>query len=263
MLADSDDDLMFEPIKLGKNIEMRYIPFSELAIPWKVCLNAVDSRQENRSMREPRFSSFKQANPKNPKATKILKHADLDALKRSIAQYGLLKPLEVAEMHERLDFFYGKARYLIIDGQRRYFAIRALLKLPTEEEEEERKENLRTGCDSDIIVKGEIQAQQQFDKLSIRDYVMIPCLVYPYTTLLQMVRHSIEDKRFSEKPQKEDFELADKMEAEGVNDLKSDNLAELFKTRDRIEEERHAIEKTLEEIRNRLKKEKNNDEAGI
>jgi vacuolar-type H+-ATPase subunit I/STV1 len=107
-----------------------------------------------------------------------------------------------------------------------------------------------------------MQAQKQFDRLSIRDYVLIPCLVYPYKTLLQMVRHSIEDKRFSEKPVKADFELADKMHAEGIGDLSSDDLRELLKTRGRIEEERQSIEKTLEEIRNRLKKEQNDHQAG-
>ncbi len=256
MLTDSDNALEFEPVKLGKNIELRYIPFSELAIPWNVCLeHAPTSRQENRSIGQSRFSTFKQANPKSPKAVKTLKNGDLETLKRSIAQYGLLKPFEVAEMQERLDFFYGKGRYLVIDGQRRYFAIRELLKLPTEDEEWKRKDGLRTDCGHDNVVKGEMQAQRQFDRLCIRDYVLIPCLVYPYTTLLQMVRHSIEDKRFSEKPSKEDFELADKMSAEGINDLNSDDLRELWKIRSRIEEERQCIEKTLEEIRNRLKKE--------
>jgi hypothetical protein len=262
LLADNDNNLEFEPVRLGKNIELKYIPFSELAIPWNVHLSTVDSRQENRSITASSFPALKQTNPKSLKTPKILKEADLDALKGSIAQYGLLKPLEVAEMQERLDFFYGKARYLVIDGQRRYFAIRELLKLPTEDEESERRENLRTGCGSDIITEGEMQAQKQFDRLSIRDYVLIPCLVYPYKTLLQMVRHSIEDKRFSEKPVKADFELADKMHAEGIGDLSSDDLRELLKTRGRIEEERQSIEKTLEEIRNRLKKEQNDHQAG-
>ena len=33
-------------VKLGKNIELRYIPFSELAIPWNVCLDTTTSKQQ-------------------------------------------------------------------------------------------------------------------------------------------------------------------------------------------------------------------------
>lgn len=259
MLTDSDSALEFEPVKLGKNIELRYIPFSELVIPWNVCLDNGASGQEHRSIRQSRFSTFGQADPKSPKAAKTWKNGDLEALKRSIAQYGLLKPFEVAEMRERLDFFYGNGRYFVIDGQRRYFAIRELLKLPTEDEERKRRESLRTDCGYDNVVNVEMQAQRQFDKLCIRDYVLVPCLVYPYTTFLQMLRHGIEDKRFSEQPSKQDFELADKMSAEGINDLNSDDLRELWETRPRIEEERESIEKTLGEIRDKLKKERSQD----
>jgi hypothetical protein len=243
-----------KPVKLGKNIELRYIPFSELAIPWNVCLDTAASKQQKSGAQQSRFFHFRQVNPKNPKASKILKEADLEELARSIAKYGLLKPFEVAEMYERLDFFYGKGKYLVIDGQRRYFAIRELLKLPSENDEGERKESLRTGCDQENVMKGEMQAQQEFDELSIRNYVLIPCLVYPYTTLLQMVRHSIEDKRFSEKPLKQDREFASKMAEEGIRDLVPDDLRELWKTRDEIEEERESIEKTLKEISTRLQK---------
>lgn len=263
MLTDSDHALEFKPVKLGKNIELRYIPFSELAIPWNACPDTVPSRQEDRRTSQSRLSTFRQTNPKSPKAAKTWKNGNLEALKCSIAQYGLLKPFEVAEVQERLNFFYGNGRYLVIDGQRRYFAIRELLKLPTEDEEKKRRESLRTDCGDDNVANVETQAQRQFDKLCIQDYVLIPCLVYPYTTLLQMIRHSIEDKRFSDKPSKEDFELVDKMSAEGINDLNSDDLTELWKTRPRIEEERQSIEKTLEEIRGKLKKEQSPDKARI
>jgi len=253
--TDCDGALEFEPVKLGKKFELRYIRFSELAIPWNVSLDSTASRQEKTSVRESGSSTFSQVNPKSPKAARILKDGDLESLKRSIARYGLLKPFEVAEMQERLDFFYGNGRYLVIDGQRRYFAIRDLLKLPTEDEERKRKESLRTDSRYESVVNAEMQAQKQFDKLCIGDYVLIPCLVYPYTTLLQMLRHSLEDKRFSEQPSKEDFELAHKMSDEGINDLSSDDLTELWNTRPRIEEERLSVEKTLEEIRDKLKKE--------
>ena len=261
MLTDSSVDLEFEPIRLGKNIELRYIPFSELAVPWNVCLDNPTSKQENDELRHARDSSFAQIQTNGAKASRKIRKEDIDALKRSIAQFGLLKPFEVAEMQERLDFFYGKGKYLVIDGQRRYFAIRDLLKLPTEDEERKQRDSLRTNGDNDNVLNLETQAQEQFDRLSVRDYVLIPCLVYPYTTLLQMVRHSIEDKRFSERPSKENFDLVERMSAQGIIDLHSDDLRELWKTRSRIEEEKHSIERTLQEIRNRVKQKEMREET--
>ena len=236
MVINTDVDFEFESVKIGKKIELKYIPFSELAIPWNVCL---DTSKQNKKG--------------NAKASRTLKKADLNALKSSIAQYGLLKPFEVSEMHERLDFFYGKGKYLVIDGQRRYFAIRDLLKIPTENEEKKQKESLRTNCQHEHVVRGEMQAQEQFDKLSIRNHLLIPCLVYPYTTHLQMLRHSTESKRFGDKPSKEELELAAAMGAEGISDLNFDDLRGLLGTRCRIEEEKRLIEKRLQEIRGRGK----------
>jgi hypothetical protein len=255
-MIQTDNEQKITPIRLGKIIELRYIPFSELAIPWNVCLDTTASRQQNQDIRSSRLSNFIESNPKSSKAAKILRSSELEHLKQSIARYGLLKPFEVAEMYERLDFFYGKGKYLVIDGQRRYFAVRELLKLPTENDEEKRKDKLWSDSNYEIVVKGEIQAQEHFDHLDLRDHVLIPCIVYPYTTLLQMVRHSVEDKRFSEKPVKQDYELVDKMAAQGIGDLRSDDLRELCRVRSRIDEERASIEDTLKEIRTRLKQQK-------
>jgi hypothetical protein len=252
-MIQTDKENEITPIRLGKKIELRYIPFSELAIPWNVCLDTTASRQKNQDIRRSRLYNFIESNPKNPKASKILKSSELEHLKNSIARYGLLKPFEVAEMYERLDFFYGKGKYLVIDGQRRYFAIRELLKLPTENDEEKRKDKLWSGSNYEIVATGEVQAQEHFDHLDLREHVLIPCIVYPYTTLLQMVRHSVEDRRFSEKPAKQDYELVDKMAAQGISDLESDDLRELCRVRSKIEEERDSIEETLKEIRARLK----------
>jgi len=259
VLTETDVDLDLEPIKLGKKIELKYIPFSELAIPWNVCPDTTASRQANYGAKRSRFSTIGQISTGSAKASRTMKKAEFNALKRSIAQFGLLRPFEVAEMHERLDFFYGKGKYLVIDGQRRYFAIRELLKLPAEEDEREQRESLRTHCEHESVVRAEMQAQEHFDRLSIRDYVLIPCLVYPYTTLLQMHRHSIEDKRFSEKPSKQELELAERMSAEGIGDLNSDDLRELLRVRSRIQEEKQSIEKTLQEIRKMTKNEQKKD----
>ncbi len=243
----------FNSVKLGKNFELKYIPFAELAIPWNVCVEAVDPGREGRAARESNGSVYGKMLSGASKVAKTIKADELDDLKYSIGQFGLLKPFEVAELPQRLDFFYGNGKYVIIDGQRRYFAIREMLKLPTEYDEMKKKTDLQTNSGHDQIYSGEIQAQEQFERLNIRNYVLIPCLVYPYTNFLQMVRHTIEEKRFSGRASKDNLELVDKMRAEGLQDIVPDDLSDLWKTRGRIEEQRQAIEKTLDEIRLRIK----------
>jgi len=251
--TNADINSNLKPVRLGKKIELKYIPFSQLAIPWNVCDYAATTSKDNNDNEQSRFRAKTQIDTGWAKKSRILKNANFDALKRSIAQFGLLKPFEVAEMRERLDFFHGKRRYLVIDGQRRYFAIRELLNLPTEDYEKEPRDDLRTDFQHDYILKAEKQAHEQFERLSLRHFLMIPCLVYPYVTLLQMIRHRIEDKRFSEKPSKEDLDLAEKMAVEDIEDLNSDDLRELWKMRGHIEDEKKSIERTLQEIKNRLK----------
>jgi hypothetical protein len=251
LLINTDPKLEFEPIRLGKKVELRYIPFSELAIPWNVIRDTAASNKIIDEAVQSRFHFKKNNETKHHKLSKVLKDADLHDLKLSIAQFGLLKPFEVAKMQERIEFFYGNGKYLIIDGQRRYFAIRELLNLPTEDDEEKQRDALITDFQNDFISKAEEQAKQQFERLSVRHFVMIPCLVYPYTTFLQMIRHSIENKRFSEKPSKDDLETAEKMGAEGITDLTFDDLKDLWKMRNLIEQEKKSIERTLKEIKNK------------
>lgn len=265
MLTDSSVAEL-KPVQLGKRIGLKYIPFSELAVPWNVVVDTASIKQENdqlTNLNQTSKSTFDQVKANGAKASRKIRRADIDAIKYSIAQYGLLKPFEVAEMQERLDFFYGKAKYLVIDGQRRYFALRELLKLPTEYDERRQRDNLRTNTDNENVTNLEIQGQEQLDKLSIRDYVSIPCIVYPYTTLLQMVRHTIEDRRFSEKSPKADCDLVERMSAQGIVDLHSDDLRELWKIRRLIDEERQSIERTLEEIRTRIKQKELREKAEI
>lgn len=240
-------------VKLGKTFELKYIPFAELAVPWNVCVEAVNPGRKGGVPKESSTRPDGNMTTKASKTPKIIRPDDLDALKFSIGRYGLLKPFEVAELPERLDFFYGNGKYVIIDGQRRYFAISEMLRLPTEYDEMKQKETLRTNSEHDPIIMGESQAQEQFDRLDIRNYVLIPCLVYPYTTFLQMVRHALEDKRFNVKPSKDDFELVEKMCRAGMQDLVPDDLSDLWETRNLITEDRQAIEDTLQEIRNRIK----------
>lgn len=250
-------------VKLGKNMDFRYVPFSELAVPWNVSVDPIKADRDRHSRQWSGVPIDVAMANKRSKPPAMLNRGELDALKHSIGQFGLLKPFEIAELPERLGFFYGKGRYVIIDGQRRYFAVRELFGLPTEHDETKDKENLRTDSGYGQIEKGEAQAQEQFDRLSIRDYVLIPCLIYPYTTILQMARHSVEGKKFNLKPSKGDLELAEKMGREGDQDLCPEDLTGLWETRNRIEEERQAIENTLEQIRNGIKQGSAMDQTGF
>jgi hypothetical protein len=241
-----------KPIKLGKKMELKYISFSELIIPWEVCVEPNDETEhEGYNPSRPETTSLGMMTPDSAKSLKTMKQANLKALKASIGQFGLLKPFEVAELPEQLDFFFGKGKYIIIDGQRRYFAIRELLRLPSENDEKKETANLKTCRGYDQIEKLERQAQEQFEKLSIRDYVLIPCLIYSYRTFLQMIRHSTEDSRLSVKPNKLYLQIVEEMHQQGIGDLQPDDLQNLWETRKVIEGERHSIEKTLQEIRSR------------
>ncbi len=246
--------MALKPIRLGKGMAIQYIPFSQLVIPWDACINSnAESEQDSLSVKQLGILTFGAVTPDSLKALKTVKQEDLDALKASIGQFGLLKPFEVAELPEQLDFFFGKGKYVVMDGQRRYFAIRELLRLPTVQKEQKERDELRSNSGNHYVEKTEIQAQEHLEKLSVRDYVLIPCLVYPYTTYLQMMRHSTEDSKFSGKPSKIFLEMVEQMRQQGISDLIPDDLSDLWETRNAIEEEQRAIEETLQEIRNRKK----------
>jgi hypothetical protein len=227
-------------VRLGKRVVLQYIPFSELIVPWEV---SVDPGV--------RLRPFLTEVPRNNKAVKDGKLAGLDELVNSIARFGLLKPLDVAEvLEQRMDFFYGKGKYVIIDGQRRYLALRELLKLPSEADERKQISSLRDGGSRDLIVqRAEQQAQDQFEKLSVRDHVLVPCLVYPYKTYLQMLRHGEEQSKLRVKSSKAFVEVIEKMRKQGVADVEPDDVKDLWEIRKRIDDEREAIVKTLDQVR--------------
>ncbi len=241
-----------KPVRLGKRMELQYIPFSELIIPWDICVESDAERADPAGGGTPHAGPLHYSmTPDSLKTLKRLKQDDLDDLKKSMGQFGLLKPFEVAELPEQLDFFFGKGKYVIIDGQRRYFALRELLRLPSELDERRRKDSLWTRPENGHIEKAEAQAREHLARLSIRDYVLVPCLVYPYTTYLQMVRHSTEGHGVNEKPSKIFLEIVDKMRHQGIADLNPEDLSNLWETQTTIMEEQQSIEKTLQEIRTR------------
>jgi hypothetical protein len=227
-------------VRLGKRVVLQDVPFSELIVPWEVSVDP-----------SVRLRPFVTGVPRNNKAARDGKLVGLDELVNSIARFGLLKPLDVAELPEqRMDFFYGKGKYVIIDGQRRYLALRELLKLPSEADERKQISSLRTDGSRDLIVqRAEQQAQDQFEKLSVRDHVLVPCLVYPYKTYLQMLRHGEEQCKLRAKPSKALSEVIEKMRKQGIADVEPDDLKNLWEIRKRIDEEREAIVKTLDQIR--------------
>ena len=245
-----------KPVQLGKKMELRYIPFSELVIPWEVSISSAARIQKSSSdVRYLGALTTGTATRGNSSVFQAMKQEDLEALKYSIVQFGLLKPFEVAELLEELNYFFGKGKFVIIDGQRRYFALRELLRLPSEHKEGSPQAVPQEHSVRNTIEKVEKQAQKQLEKLSVRDYVLVPCLVYPYKTYLQMMRHNIEDKRFSDKPPRDYIEVAETMHQEGILDINPDDLDKLWETRNRIREERQAIEQTLQEIKRRMSQE--------
>ena len=235
-------------------MELRYIPFSELVIPWDTSINSESENNRNNTKKKGPINHITET-PDSLKAMKTLKQNELDALKTSIGGFGLLNPFAVAELPEDLSFFFGKGKYAIVDGQRRCLALKELLKLPSEYDERKQNDDIRKHSGDDLIEKAEMQAQQQLKKLSIRDYVLVPCLVYPYKTYLQMVRHSTEDSKFEKKPSKLFLEIVENMRQQGILDLGPDDLNNLWETRSTLEEEQQAIKDTLEEIR-KTKKER-------
>jgi hypothetical protein len=247
--------LGLEPVKLGKKAALQYIPFSELVIPWDICVDETAEHDDRGGWTSNTPGALALASetgmPDTLASLKALKQEDLEGLKRSIGQFGLLKPFEVAALPEELGFFFGKGKYAIMDGQRRYFAMRELLRLPTEQDERRRHGSLRTHTGNPHLAKAEAQAQEHLGKLSVRDYVLVPCLVYPYKTYLQMVRHSIEGNRVSAGAAKVFREIVEQMRQQGIPDLAPDDLTPLWKTRTALTAEQQAIERTLQEIRTR------------
>ena len=90
--------MKLEPIKLGKNMELKYVPFSELAIPWEVCIDSVKPGHDGCDTKQSGVSTHGTIAPKSSRASTTMRRDDLDALKQSIGQFGLLKPFEVAEL---------------------------------------------------------------------------------------------------------------------------------------------------------------------
>jgi len=158
-------------LKLGKPVKLKYIPFSELIDPHKLQppIPEVITKGKGRgSIDSIPFS--------NSRALNTIKVQDIQALISSIKAYGLLNPFSVVDITKEGDWKidgietkeFAEGKYAIVDGQRRFLALRKI-----------------------------IQESKYSKSLHL---VLIPCLVYPYTSFKEMTRHSVEDNKFSIRP---------------------------------------------------------------
>jgi hypothetical protein len=194
-------------IKLGKKMKLRYIPLSELINPFDLCYdgNAKYYGKQGKSY-------IRTISIVNSRSLKSMKDTDLEALKESIRTYGLLNPLVVAELSEeqRKKLNADNGKYAIIDGQRRFFAIEYLCGLPM-------RLPLRVWPEKpskDSIVDPRLieEWRQAEEDWEVASRVLVPCLVYDYTDIDEMRRHSIEDNKFSVKPAPVFLDAAERLE---------------------------------------------------
>ena len=129
------------------------------------------------------------AQPWNSRPIGTIKTTTITALKHSILKYGLLNPLIVAKMPDdvwdtifkeqmeemdRGDSYLEVVNplYVLIDGQRRYYAIMSII--------------------------GEMRKAEHYPEQEKE--ILIKCLIYDYKAVEEMVRHSVEDNKFGVTP---------------------------------------------------------------
>ena len=160
-------------MKFGKVMCLKWIPFSELIDPFELLGYKQYTKETVDSI-----------NAVNSRPLLTIKTTELKALINSIETFGLLNPLSVIKFEKG---------YGLIDGQRRYFALRKIL---WRQIEEYRQAN--GICKVDDFT-GSTEEYEVWKKIMLAK-VLIPCIVYGYTTLDEGMRHSIEDNKFSVRP---------------------------------------------------------------
>jgi ParB-like chromosome segregation protein Spo0J len=158
----------------------------------------------------------------NSRPLNNIKSDRLEALEYSIEKYGLLNPLCVAPIPKNLEApnvthryhileykYYSSGACFIIDGQRRYLAIKNMLQLrnPCEienEVDERHQGEICTDASMTAWAKEKLKETKE-------DKVLIPCLIYNYGTTKQMLRHSLEDNYFSIKPESRYLDMAERI----------------------------------------------------
>lgn len=199
-----------QAFKLGKTMELQYIPFIQLINPWRLSYAW-----------EGECSSVTSIPLCNSRALKTIKNSDIDALILSIRQFGLLNPLTVWKIPEEKTnelskrYWRGKfeiPKYAIIDGQRRYFAIKRMFRFKDFEEIE--RDSERGRMPTVIILTTEKMKKKKEKQLEVpvlEEYILIPCVVYNYESLGECMRHSIEDNKFSVRPSQIYLECAERL----------------------------------------------------
>lgn len=178
-----------KPFKLGKQIRLKHVPFSELIEPrLMVSLEKYFAHTEY---------SIKSVPASNSRALDTIKKQDIEALISSITTFGLLNPLLVCKLPRkwkenlRLKRF-SKMRYILIDGQRRYYAIKKIFNLEPLVTTEDLIKRYRYPHYGRLVIDENIPR--------LEDYILLPCIIYPYATLGESRRHSIEDNKFGVRP---------------------------------------------------------------
>ena len=189
--------------KYGIPIELKWIPFKELVNPERLCFDYYPT-SHSKALETRSFV--------NSRPLSTIKSTTLEALRLSIEKYGLLNPLKVVplegKLKEQIDFLidpnieiYDWEKYVIIDGQRRYFAIRKII------------------CPPKWVIAYQLRQQgmtdpqeKQIELARIQYYkgVEVLCEVYPYYSINLCVRHSVEDNKFSVRPSREYLDSAER-----------------------------------------------------
>lgn len=189
-----------KPIKLGKRMKLKYIPFSELVSP--------------RIMVDTMSITAIQTIPKcNSRSIHTIKTQDIEALMISIKKYGLMNPLTVWQISTPETPYENShnGKYAIIDGQRRYFAIKLLFNLHDEMDGINARMIFYTGTDR------RPKNIRELDNPSTpcdSNKILIPCLIYNYENYNDCLRHSIEDNKFSITPSSIYLDCAERMTEE-------------------------------------------------
>ena len=164
-------------MKFGKVMCLKWIPFSELINPFELL-----------EFKEYSKETVDSINCVNSRPLKTIKTTELKALENSIQTYGLLNPLSVMKCDKG---------YVLIDGQRRYFALQKIIMRDFVEYCHAKgitMVNEYTGS-----YTGDYGEYVSFKKKTLGK-MLIPCIVYGYTTLDEGMRHSVEDNKFGVRP---------------------------------------------------------------
>jgi len=246
---------MIKPIKLGKPIKLKYVRFSQLISPSKICLTHEfgDIGYDVTKQETSRTISICNSRP-----LRTIKRDTLESLKLSIMRFGLLNPLSITEISnekllEKINRLSEIDReiYAILDGQRRYFAIKELLtnyKWSYHQEYDDYR-NVQLMRDWSKYNDKTIDSIMKFD---LRRYILVPCLIYPFESWEECMRYSIEDNKFSVRPSTENLEIAERLPSNLPNIKSEIDLSSIDEKKKEIGEGKIQFQDKINEVQKRL-----------